>query len=169
VTLEENQVATVRLGGRVPEPRKADVIERGGRGEGGDVAADVGILVGTNDHGHGVPADVVVNLDFEVGIARVFRLLVDRNRIDVFGCCAVGDVDSLFARLLDHAFDQVVRTVGAFLVDDATERVLPFLRFLRIGVNAADRLGVLGLCCHGLSPRLKNVFVLRTDLAAALG
>src|SRR5574343_449266 len=95
VALEEDQVAVMVGGGGVPEMREADVIEGGGGGEGGDVAADVGVLVGADDHGHCVPADVGVNLDFHVGIARVLGLLLDRNGVDVLGIGRVGDVHAI--------------------------------------------------------------------------
>jgi hypothetical protein len=156
VPLEEDQVAAVLLGRRVPEPGEADVVERRRRGEGSDVAADVAVLVGAHDHRHGVPADVVVNPDFHVGIARILGLLIDRNGVDVFGGGAVGDVDSLLARLGNQAFDQEVSALGAFLLDHAAQRVLPFLGLLRVGIGDAGRQRVFGQSCHDLSPGLQN-------------
>ena len=44
MALEEDQVAAGFVVDALPEMRKADVIERGGGGEGGNVAADVGVL-----------------------------------------------------------------------------------------------------------------------------
>jgi hypothetical protein len=76
MALEKDQVAAGRVIDAAPEMRKADVVKRGGGSEGGNVAADVGFLVGAHDHGHRVPADVGVKLDFHVRVARVLGLLV---------------------------------------------------------------------------------------------
>ena len=99
------------------------------------MAADVGFLVGAHDHGHGVPADVAVNLDFHVRIAGVFRLLIGGNGVDVFGIGRVGQINAGFAGLADDLFDQVVSALSAFLGDDAIERLHPFFGFLGIYVR----------------------------------
>ena len=129
--------------------READVVQRGGRGEGGDVAADVGVLVGAHDHGHGVPADVGVNLDFHVGIARVLGLLVDRDGVHVLGIGRIRNVDAVLAGLADQLVDQVVGAFGAFLGNHAFKGVNPFLCFLRIYIGQCIR-----LVGHGSSPTL---------------
>jgi hypothetical protein len=135
MALEENQVAAGRVIDAAPEMRKADVVKRGGGSEGGDVAADVGVLVGTHDHGHRVPADVGVNLDFHVRIARVLGLLVGGNGVDVFGVGRVRQIDTGPAGLADDLLDQVMGAIGAFLSDDAINGVHPFFGFLRIKIS----------------------------------
>ena len=57
VALEEDDVAGVRLGAAAEEVVEADLVERRGAGEGGDVPADVGVLVRLEHHRHRVPAD----------------------------------------------------------------------------------------------------------------
>src|SRR5207302_612509 len=52
VSLDEDQVATVLCGWRVPEVVESDVVERGRRCVARDVPANIGVLVRTNDHGH---------------------------------------------------------------------------------------------------------------------
>ena len=52
--------------------------------------------------------------------------------------------------------------LGPFLVDDAGERITPFLCFLRIKI---DRLVVVGLSCHRVSSLA--VFLCRTSLGCA--
>jgi hypothetical protein len=74
VALEVDQVAAGVVVDALPEVREAHVVEGGGGGERGDVAADVGVLVGAHDHGHRVPADVGVELDLHVRVARVAGL-----------------------------------------------------------------------------------------------
>jgi hypothetical protein len=112
------------------------------------MAADVAVLVGAHDHRHGVPADVVVNPDFHVRVAGIFRLPLDWNGVDVFGSGAVRDVDSLLARLCNQAFDQKMGTIRTFLVDHAAKRVLPFLGFLGVRIADAGRQRVFGQSCH---------------------
>jgi hypothetical protein len=61
------------------------------------------------------------------------------------------------ARLRNQAVDQVVSALGAFPVDYATERVLPFLGFLRVGIGGAGRQRVFsGRAAMNLSPGLQN-------------
>src|SRR3546814_20077433 len=58
VALDVEQVAGVLVARRAPEMVEADVVKRGRRAEGGDVAAQVaGLAVGAHHHGHRVPAD----------------------------------------------------------------------------------------------------------------
>jgi hypothetical protein len=149
VALEEDQVAAVLLRRGAPEPRETDVVERRGRSERGDMTADVAVAVGPHDHRHRVPADVVVNPDFEVGIAGVLRLAIDRNGVHVFGGGAVGKIDSRLAGLRNQACDQEMGALGAFPIDHAAQCVLPFLGFLRVGVTDAGRQRVFGQSCHG--------------------
>ena len=97
-----------------------------------------------------------MNPDFQVGIAGILRLLVDRNGVDVFSGGTVGNVDSLLARLGNQAFDQEVGTLGALLVDDAAQGVLLFLGLLGVRIVHAGRRRVCGQICHDLSPDLEN-------------
>ena len=101
VTLEENQIAIV-VGRRcMPEMREAYIVEGRGRGEGGNMTAHVGMFISANNHRHGVPANIGVNLDLHVRIARILGLQRRRNRVDVFRGCRVGDINALAARFRD--------------------------------------------------------------------
>ena len=120
------------------------------------MATDVGVLVGAHDHGHGVPADVGVDPDLHVRVARVLGLLVDGDGVDVFGVGRVGDVDAVLAGLADQFLDQVVGAVGAFLADDTLQRLHPFSGFGRVGIRRVGQ--GIRLVGHGSSPML--VFVL---------
>jgi hypothetical protein len=114
------------------------------------VAADVAVLVGTHDHGHCIPANVVVNPDFEIRVAGILGLLIDRNGVDVLGGGAVGNIDSLLARVGNQAINQVVSALGALPIDHPAQCVLPFLCLLRVGIGDAGRRRVFGQSCHGL-------------------
>jgi hypothetical protein len=86
----------------------------------------------------------------------ILGLLIDRNGVDVLGGGAVGNIDSLLARLGNQAIDQVVGTLGAFPIDHTAQCVLPFLCLLRVGIGDAGRQRVFGQSCHDLSPGLQN-------------
>jgi hypothetical protein len=88
MALEKDQVAAGWVIDAAPEMRIADVVKRGGGREGGNVAADVGVLVGADDHRHRVPADIGVNLDLHVRIARVLGLLVSVGMVLMYSVLA---------------------------------------------------------------------------------
>ncbi len=70
VTLDIDHVAAVSVGAPPPEMIEADVVEGGGGGEAGDVAAELGALaVGPHDHGQGVPTDQRADAPFDRGVA----------------------------------------------------------------------------------------------------
>ena len=70
VALDEEQVAAMRLVGGVPEVAEADVVQRRGRLEAGDVAAEFGaVFVGAQDDRHRVPADDRTQLVFDGAVA----------------------------------------------------------------------------------------------------
>ena len=155
VSLEEDEIAAGRVIHAAPEPVEADIVERSRRGVGSDVAADIGVAVGAHDHGHGVPAQVVADADFDGRVARILGLEIGGNGVDVLSGRAIGQVNALLASLGDQAFDQEVGALGAFLLNDSGERFLPFTGFLRIGIFDRRSLGQVGCCGHVLSPGLR--------------
>src|SRR5258708_759084 len=61
-----------------------DLFERGERGIGRDMTPDAGIvLVGTDHHAHGVPADQALYAALECAVAGIRLLLVDGDGVDV--------------------------------------------------------------------------------------
>ncbi len=136
MALHEDQVATMRFGRRTPEVDEADVIQRGRRGEAGDVAAEIRVaLVGAQHHRQRVPAHVGADLVLDGVVARRDDLAVGRNGIDVFGIGTVGLVDAGQAAEFDQALDEKVRALRAFLFDYRLEGVQPFAGFLAVGVE----------------------------------
>ena len=84
VALDEDEVAAVLRGGRVPEVVEADLVERRRRLVAGDVPAELGgLLVGLQHRRHRVPADERAQAPLDRLVARVLRLLVDGDRVDV--------------------------------------------------------------------------------------
>ena len=69
---------------RVPEVVEADLVERRRRLVAGDVPAELrGLLVGLQHRRHRVPADQRADAPLDRLVARILRLLADRDRVDV--------------------------------------------------------------------------------------
>ncbi len=83
VALKENNVAGKTF--RVPteEMVEADLVKRRCRGIRRDVAADVRGGVGLDDHCHRVPTDDALDAALDDSVARIRRLLLHRNRVEV--------------------------------------------------------------------------------------
>ena len=82
--LEEDLVGRLRALFAAEEVVEGHFIERGGRGEGGDMPADAAAeLVRADDHRHGVPADDALDAAFDLAVAGVFGLEFDRNGVDI--------------------------------------------------------------------------------------
>lgn len=77
------------IGGRMirlsaKEMIEADFVQGGSSSEGGDMPADPGAFpVGTDHHCHRIPANKTLDSAFHGPIARVLRLGVRRNRVDI--------------------------------------------------------------------------------------
>src|SRR3546814_7268454 len=113
VALDVEQVAEVLVARRAPEMVEADVVKRGRRAEGGDVAAQVaGLAVGAHHHGHRVPADHRADAPFHLRVAGRLGLLAGRDGVDVFGGRRERQVRAGAAGELDHAVEQLVRARG---------------------------------------------------------
>ena len=108
----------------------------------------VRVFVSSNNHGHGIPADIGVNLDLHISVARIFRLECRRNGVDVFGVGRVGQIDSLFSSLLDQGFNEEVCAVIAFVADHAGECILPFPGFLGVRIDALTGSGIHFVFCR---------------------
>src|SRR5206468_10297940 len=96
-----------------------------------------------NDHCHRVPPYVVADLLLEVEVSREPNLLLHGNRVDVRGVRRERQIGARASRFVDQRLDQELRALRALIREDATERVEPFPRFLRI---------VIGVVIHGRSP-----------------
>ena len=139
VTLEEHEVAAVLGRRRAPKMVEADFVERGRRRVARDVAAVLGALaVRVDDHRHRVPADVGLDPPLDRAIAGILGLLADGDRVEVGGVRAIRQVRAGTARVIDHAFEQEVRALGAVNAQHRVDRLEPVLRLLRIGVVTSE-------------------------------
>src|SRR6476619_5774984 len=71
----------------------------------------------------------------ELVIAGRAFLLSGRNRVDVGGVGAVGEISARAARFVDQLFQQIVRALRAFILENALECIQPLLRFLWIRIR----------------------------------
>ena len=148
-TLEEG--AGVDAGGCVPldehlvpgtavlaaeEVVEADLVERGGRRVGGEVAAEtVDAAVGTGDHHRGVPADVVADAAFHRLVARIRRLVGGRDGVEVVGDARAGHVDPEPSRPAEHMQQHAPGTVDAARLQKSVHRVGPLLHLGTVGLG----------------------------------
>jgi hypothetical protein len=141
VALDEDEVAAVRVGGRVPEVVEADLVQRGRRLVARDVAAELrGLLVGLHDHRDRVPADRRADAVLELEVAGERRLELRRDRVDVRGRALVGRWRADAAGAIDDALDELLRALDAVVGDDRVERVEPLAGLLGVYVCGVHRL-----------------------------
>src|SRR5207237_1404805 len=94
-----------------------------------NVAAEGAVLlVGADDHGHGVPADDALDATFEVAAAGEARLFADGDGVDVGRVGGEGEADAAGVGLVLELGQEVAGAVGAARLQDALQRVEPFAR-----------------------------------------
>ena len=146
--LDVEQIAAVQVARRPPEVVETDVVERRGRGEAGDVPAELGgQAVRLDHHGQRIPPDQGAYAVFQVLVAREGVLLGRRDGVGVGRVRAVGQVGTRAPGLVDELFEQIVRTLRAFLLEHALERIEPLPGFFAVGIFWY---GGHGLSCRGV-------------------
>lgn len=151
VALEEHQVAAMFVGGSLEEIVEADVVEGRRGGEGGDVAAQVRVvLVRPHHHRQGVPAHQGADPALHEQVAGHACFVGYRNGVAVGRGDRVGQLGAATAGQLAHAGHQVMSAVFTFAVEYGLQGVQPFLGFDGIEVlhgllqgGKASRIG-----CH---------------------
>jgi hypothetical protein len=138
VALEIDEVAAVLVSRRLPEMIEADVVESGRRCEARDVATELEVLLSRAQyHRDGIPSHDRSQAMLElVAPGRVF-LHVGRNRVDIRGLRAIGQIGAGAARLVDELFEDEVRAIRSFDLEHRIERVDPFAGLERIDVLEA--------------------------------
>src|SRR5438132_1248473 len=137
--------AAVLVARSVPEMVEADVVERRGRGEARDVAAELEVLLArAQHHRHRVPAHERAQPRLELLVARRALLEMRRDRVDVRGLRAVRKVRAGAPRLVDELLEDEVRALGSFDLEHRFERIDPFPGFQRIDVLQAFHGGTSG-------------------------
>ncbi|KAG0751565.1 hypothetical protein G6F24_014210 [Rhizopus arrhizus] len=119
---------------------EAHVVQHGGRLVGGDVATDVGMPAGTQHHHHRVPADHRVQAALDGQVARIGRLALGGNAVDVGGPGAGVQVAVLLGIQLAELVDQVMRAWPATGLHHRFQRFTPLPRFQRVGIEGDEGL-----------------------------
>ncbi|MNB95677.1 hypothetical protein D3C75_428630 [compost metagenome] len=135
VALDEQQVARMAFARGAPEVVEAHVVQRCAGGERGDVAAQVTRLaVGAHHGGHRVPADDRTDAPFQFGVARALGLQLRLDGVDVFGSGRERQIGTRTTGQFHHAFQQLMRALGALDINNGLQRLDPLLGFHRIRV-----------------------------------
>ena len=124
--------------------------------------------VGLNDHGHGVPAHEGADAPLHGPVPGEALLLLDRDRIEVGGVGAVGQVGPGAPRLVDEPLQQEVGALHPLLLQHGLEGVQPLLCFLGVDIglliHEVSRKAVTARGSHGVAsiqgtryPMIKNV------------
>src|SRR5690349_22274512 len=106
---------------------EADIKQRSGRLKARDMPAQMrGVLVSTKDDRYGVPPDDRADAPLDLSITWGAPLLVEWNRVYIMSVRVVREIDAVRACLLNKSFDQEVRAIDTFNVDDRFQRIEPF-------------------------------------------
>ncbi|MCY1294757.1 hypothetical protein D9M70_440690 [compost metagenome] len=154
MALEEHQIAAMPRRRRMPEMIEANLIQRGGRGEAGDMAADIGIARRAQHQRDRVPADIGADTVLQLVVAGAARLHLRRDGVEVGGVCAEWQVNAGTVRPLDQPLDQVMRPLRSLVRDEGVKRIQPFGGFLDVDVIIAGR-GWVGVR-HIHTPRMRQ-------------
>ena len=131
VSLEVDDVAVAVFGAGAKKMIEGNFVERGGRGEGRNVAADAFLnLVGPHHHGQRVPAHQALDAAFHFLAARKGRLLPRSNRVLVRRGRRKRQVDSgLAARMQRERLQQASSAVRPAPGKYVVERIQPLSGF----------------------------------------
>ena len=135
VALEEDLVAGLAVVLAAEEVVEAHLVERRGRGVGGDVAADVGAGVGPGHHDGRVPARVGADAALDVLVAGEPGFALRRDGVDVVGAAQAGHADLVLAGPLQQPKHQVTGARATLRLDDVVERLEPLLGLAGVDIR----------------------------------
>ena len=149
VALEIDEVAAVRFVGGAPEMHETGIVQRRGRLEARDMAAELGgFLVRSQHDRRRVPADIATDRAFLLAISGMRGLFVRVDRIDVGRIGGERKFGPLAAGRGHDGFEQGVDALQSLERLDRVQRVQPLLRFRLVAFH------VLG---HRASPRRASI------------
>src|SRR5580698_6199027 len=108
MALDIDEIAGKLVRGTAPEMIKADIVERRSRLKARDMTAQFGgLFVGPDDDRECIPADNRANTPLDLAIARIARLALHWDRINV-GCIGViRQKGAALARFANQIFEQI--------------------------------------------------------------
>ncbi len=121
---------TAVVGAAVAEDMVEAHLHQGGGGRvGGDMPAQAGArIIGLKHHGHGVPANDVLDTLLDIHVARIRRLQLGRNGVPVGGVEGRGGgVDAGTQGPLLQQFQKLRNVLAAVAPVDRPERIHPLL------------------------------------------
>ncbi len=129
MSLDTDQVTAV-VGAFLSEKMIEPDFHHGGRRRiSADVSADAGAaVIASQDHGHGVPAQDILDALFHFDIARVGRLLVERHRVSIRRIQrGIADNDICIDEEIPHGFEHRLGPIRAIGLQQRIHRFQPFL------------------------------------------
>ena len=135
MALDVDQVAAVRFRRRVPEMHEAGVVERRRGLEAGDMAAEFGrLLVGAQHDRQRVPADDRADPVLDRPVARMRRLSVRQDRVDIGGVGREGHLGAVAPGGLNNPLQQFIDPADALKGLNGVECIQPFTCFSGIAI-----------------------------------
>ena len=154
MALDEDLVAAAGVGLAAEEVVEADLVQRGRRRVGRDMAAHTNSRpLRAVHHDRGVPSDPRAVASLDVLVTGEPGLEFGRNRVDVVGRRQCWDGHPLFARTLEQAQHQVPRPGRPRPLQQGVERLEPLAGLVGIDVGQvggdtfADHPNPVGFAC----------------------
>ena len=88
-------------------------------------------LIGANNHGHCVPADVALNATFQFPIARELHLIGVMNRVDIRSVSRERQFHAASVGTLLKTDQQGFQMIFTVSMKDVFQRLVPFIEFFR--------------------------------------
>ena len=132
MALKINHVAGVIGCASMEEVILCHFIQCRGRRKRRDVSADPATsLIGADDHGHCVPANVALDATFHFPIARELHLICMMNRIDIRSIGGERQFHPASVSTLLQTDQQGFQMIFTVSMKDVFQRLVPFIEFFR--------------------------------------
>src|SRR4029077_18595425 len=128
--LKIDDVAFAILAAGAKEMIEGDLVKRGRRSIGGNVAANSRLLaIGAHNHGERIPASETFDAPLDFLISGIRRLGAGGNGVYVRGVGRERQGDAGFGRMLLHALKNLCSSFAAMLLENKIQGVEPFPQF----------------------------------------